>query len=206
MYQRFALIWPAMCLVSMGAHVFVAQDVPSLLGMIVTAVLAAPLAAIAARFDSRILTASLMLAIQVIAHLSLSLPVVRGGMPLIPRLSEHAEHVHGAAHPSGASLAAESLTHVMAGSGHMIVGHSGTSLPMLLGHLIAASVLTLAVSRVDGFINQLARFFGVLLGIAKPAPVTPAAPVQHLHQVFCVVAQWLRGCISLRGPPLSFSL
>lgn len=214
MLQRFALIWPALCLASMGAHVFVEPSVPSPAGIGVTAVLTMPLAAIAARFSKSFVLALAALFSQLVAHASLQLNFAGVSM-FGSHHSMASGHVvdasgslsGGSGLAGGPALGMDRLaeTGLMSQVSPHVHSHtlSHVSLEMMMMHALFAVILAVLVCHVDEFIAMVRGLFGRRFTVLRALePV--AAPAQAI--VVYVVPRPSLACLdfslSRRGPPV----
>lgn len=176
MRQRFLLLYPAFAVLALGAHLSVAQHATSSFAFLITAILLAPLAVLAARFRSPIVAAATAATSQLIAHYLLglfahvSLLSVLGGYGAV-------HHEHGNVHGLGEQLqilntgsATPTTSFAVESATHNAV--SGTFI-MLVVHVLSAILIALTLGKVDCFLDALRRAVRALF-----RPTTPVLLVQ----------------------------
>lgn len=196
MIRRFALIYPALGALAMIAHLLNPGHGSGTFGILITAVLLAPVSALIARTGNRVIEVGGAVSAQVLAHTSLGL---LGSVALSPSLggSTHSAHTVDVAFER----------ELLGAASHHAAGHDaalGLSLPMLAAHALAAAILMTILRRVDDFLEYVAQ---KVVRLTHVLVVTLTAP-RYRPAVFAQVVRVnsrlsVRGVLSLRGPPVS---
>lgn len=185
---RFALAFPVLLLLSVGAHLVAGGQLPGLPGLFAGAVFAALSTALAAR--SRLTVAGLSaaaLASQLAVHWSFEFVTTLGGV-------DHSHHHGGQPVASGAASA------VAAPSGHGFMDMFTS--PMFLAHGAAAVLVAIMLVRIDGFLAYLRSAVVKLITILRSQELIVHRPASAVF-----VVDKLAGLppvlspLSKRGPP-----
>ncbi len=188
---RFALSFPILFLLSLGAHVIGGGGLPTAAGLFAGAIFSALFSALVSRSALTVVSVSIAaLASQFMVHLSFhyvqSLGVQAGG---VPALGGH--HLHGGT--------AVDLTSVATLSGHaMFTG------PMLAAHLVAGVAVAVVLVQVDRFLAYLRSAVKSFVSLLRP--VVLIAPRVNGHINFFPTTVGIHvflESLTKRGPPRS---
>ncbi len=184
MFQRFAAMWLLLATLAMSAHGLVVHSLPTLTGLLITAILLMPCAAVAARLNHRIATIGVAVIAQVIAHSSLTVP----GLSLHNAL-DSVHHLHA--------------EHTVLHQTVAVNGHGHVTAVMLAAHVVSATILSMVLHRVDDFLGALGDLFAVFIRRKLIVAIPVSRRVHNLETVVVAFCSCLDSrAHPHRGPPL----